>query len=116
MVGPGIAQAEYGGAMFIWPPRPIDNIWTDEHLDFTDTLEERLLAGAFVHSRQRHVAVVSPGPPRAAWRRLARRFGRKIVHLPLKRFSGQLIERLRTFHVLNGKDVRSYAANFIRET
>jgi hypothetical protein len=115
MVGPGIAQAEYGGAMFLWPPRPIADIWTDPGLDFADTLEERLLAGAFAHSRQRHVAVVSPGPPRAAWRRLARRFGRKIVHLPLKRFSGQLLERLRTFHVLNGKEVRSYAAQFIRE-
>jgi hypothetical protein len=116
MVGPGIAQAEYGGAMFLWPPRPIADVWTDRGLDFADTLEERLLAGAFAHSQERHVAVVSPGPPQGAWRRLARRFGRKIVHLPLKRFSGQLVERLRTFHVLNGKEVRSYAAQFIRET
>jgi hypothetical protein len=47
---------------------------------------------------------------------MAKRFGRKIVHLPLKRFSGQLVERLRQFHVLNGKEIRSYAAEFIRET
>ena len=53
--------------------------------------------------------------PAASWRRLARRYGRKIVHLPLKRFSGQLLERLRTFHVLNGKQVRSYAADYIRD-
>lgn len=115
MVGPGIAQAEYGGALFLFPPRPIADIWTDHRLDFTETLEERLLAGAFLHSNERHVAVVSPGAPRASWRRLARRFGRKIVHLPLKRFGGQLIERLRIFHVLNGKTVRSYAAQFIRD-
>ena len=115
LVGPGIAQAEYGGALFIFPPRPIPDVWTDPRLDFTDTLEERLLAAAFLHSRDRHVAVVSPKLPPASWRRLARRFGRKIVHLPLKRFSGQLIERLRTFHVLNGKRVRSYAADFIRD-
>ena len=31
-----------------------------------------------------------PGLPRASWRRLASKYGRKIVHLPLKRFSGQL--------------------------
>jgi hypothetical protein len=116
MVGPGVARAEYGGAMFLWPPRSIPDLWADPRLNLADTLEERLLAGAFLHSNERHVAVVSPCPPRAAWRRLARRFGRKIVHLPLKRFSGQLIERLRTFHVLNGKQVRSYAADFIRET
>jgi hypothetical protein len=115
LVGPGIAQAEYGGAFFLFPPRPIADIWTDPRLDFTDTLEERLLAGALINSRERYLAVVSAKPPPAAWRRLARRFGRKIIHLPLKRFSGQLIERLRQFHVLNGKWVRSYAAEFIRD-
>jgi hypothetical protein len=115
LIGPGIAQAQYGGALFIFPPRPIPDVWVDQRLDFTDTLEERLLAAAFLHSRDRHVAVVSPKLPPAAWRRLARKFGKKIVHLPLKRFSGQLLERLRTFHVLNGKHVRSYGADYIRD-
>jgi hypothetical protein len=114
-VGPGIAQAVYGGALFLFPPRSIPDVWTDKHLDFADTLEERLLAAAFLHSKERHVAVVGAMVPPASWRRLARKFGRKIVHLPLKRFSGQLLERLRTFHVLNGKQVRSYAADFIRD-
>jgi hypothetical protein len=116
LVGPGIAQAEYGGAFFVFPPRPIPDVWVDRRFDFTDTLEERLLAGALYHSRERHVALVSPKPPPASWRRLARRFGRKLVHLPLKRFSGQLLERLRRLHVLNGKHVRSYAADFIRDS
>ena len=115
MVGPGVAQAEYGGAMFLFPPRSIPDIWTDPRFDFADTLEERLLAGAFAHSKERHVAVVSARPPSATWRRLARKFGRKIVHLPLKRFNAPLVERLRRFHVLNGKVVRSYAADFIRD-
>jgi hypothetical protein len=115
LVGPGIAQAQYGGALFLFPPRQIPDIWTDKRLDFADTLEDRLLAAACLHSADRHIAVVSPKLPPAAWRRLARKFGRKIVHLPLKRFSGQLLERLRTFHVLNGKEVRSYAAEFIRD-
>lgn len=109
LVGPGIAQAEYGGAFFLYPPRPIPDIWLDRRLDFCDTLEERLLGGALLHT-------VSATPPLGAWRRLARRFGRKIIHIPLKRFGGQLVERLRTFHILNGKHIRSYAADFIRET
>ena len=116
LVGPGIAQADYGGALFLFPARSIPDVWTDPRLGFADTLEERLLAAAFLHSRERHVAIVSPRPPSASWRRLARRFGRKIVHLPLKRFGGQLIERLRRFHVLNGKVVRSYAVDFIRDS
>jgi hypothetical protein len=74
-----------------------------------------LLAAAFLHSSERHVAVVSPRAPMASWRRLARRYDRKIVYLPLKRFGGQVIERLRRFHILNGKTVRSYAAEFIRD-
>ena len=115
LVGPGIAQAQYGGALFIFPPRPIPDVWFDKRLDFADTLEERLLAAAFLHSKDKHVAVVSPMMPSAKWRQLARRFGRKIVHLPIKRFGGQLLERMRTFHVLNGKQVRSYAADFIRD-
>jgi hypothetical protein len=115
LVGPGIAQAEYGGALFLFPPRIIPEIWTDPRLQFADTLEEWLLEAAFLHSRDRHVAVVSPRLPAASWRRLARRHGRKIVHLPLKRFSGQLLERLRTFHILNGRQVRSYAADYIRD-
>ena len=53
LVGPGIAQAEYGGAMFLFPPRPIPDVWEDSRLDFADTLEERLLAAAFLHSREK---------------------------------------------------------------
>lgn len=116
LVGPGVAQAEYGGALFLFPPRPIPNIWDDPRLNAADTLEERLLSAALFHSRERHIALVSPKPPPSSWRRLAHRYGRKLVHLPLKRFSGQTVERLRRFHVLNGVEVRSYAADFIRDS
>lgn len=116
MVGPGIGQARYGGAFFLFPPRPILDIWRDPRLEFATTLEERLLAGAFINSRDRHVAVVSPGPLRASWRSLARRYGKVPIHLPLSRFSASMVDRLRTFHVLNGHEVRSYAADFIRGT
>jgi hypothetical protein len=115
-VGPGVARAEYGGAMFLYPPRAIPDIWDDPRLDFADTLEDRIVAGALLHSKERHVAVVSPRPPTSTWRRLARKYGCSLIHLPLSRFSGQTIERLRQFHVLNGKKVRSYAAEFIRDT
>ena len=115
MVGPGIGQAVYGGCSFIFPPRPIPDVWRDERFDFCRTLEERLLAGALFHSREKRVALVSPSPPLLAWRQLARRSGRQLVYLPLKRFSAATVDRLRRFHVLNGKEVRSYAARFIRE-
>lgn len=115
MIGPGIGQSAYGGAMFLFPPRVVPDIWEDPQFHFAQTLEERLLAGACAYSQERHVALVSPIPPKRAWLKIARRYGRNIIPIPLKRFSGQTIHRLRHFHVLNGHDIRSYAAQFIRE-
>lgn len=116
MAGPGIGVATYGGAMFLFPPRPVPEIWSDPRFDFVDTLEERLLAAACHYSRERHIAVLSHAPPGPGWRRLARRHKRKLVHVPLSRFSQETIERLRQVHVLNGQHVRSYAAHFIRRS
>ncbi len=115
MVGPGIGQATYGGCMMIFPPRPILNIWEDPRIFMGETLEEKLLEAAFLHSRERHVTVVSPGPPKAAWRRMCRQYKKRIIHIPLKRFSVQTIEKVRRFHVLNGKHIRSFATRFIQD-
>ncbi len=114
LVGPGIGRATYGGALFLFPPRPIADIWNDARLNFTTTLEERILAAACLHSHERRIALLSAAPPGAGWRRLARRYGRKFVHVPLGRFGQATIAQLRTVHVLNGRQVRSYAADFIR--
>jgi hypothetical protein len=37
------------------------------------------------------------------------------VHLPLNQFSDATVQQLRMVHVLNGREVRSYAAEFIRK-
>jgi len=113
-VGPGICLASYGGALFIYPPIAIPDIWNDHRLDFCETLEERLLAAACVHSQCPHIALVSNAPPGPAWRMLARKFKKTWVHLPLSRFSDSTIQQLRMVHVLNGQEVRSVAAEFIR--
>jgi hypothetical protein len=114
VVGPGIALATYGGAMFLFPPRDVKDIWRDRQFDYVDTLEERLLAGACVYSEQRHIALLSHAPPGAGWRRLAKKHGKKLVHVPLAHFSQETLQQLRMFHVLNGQQVRSYADHFIR--
>ena len=115
MVGPGIGAASYGGAMFLFPPRPIPEVWSNPQFDFTDTMEERLLAAACVYSECRHIAVLSESPPGPGWRRLAKKHGKKLIHVPIGRFSQETIQQLRIVHVLNGKQVRSYAAHFIRK-
>ena len=73
MVGPGVGQATYGGCMMMYPPRPIPNIWDDPRLLLSETVEEKLLEGAFAHSREKHITVVSPNLPPARWRQFGRR-------------------------------------------
>jgi hypothetical protein len=58
---------------------------------------------------------MSPNPPGANLRRLAKRFGKKLVHVPLSQFNDATIQQLRMVHVLNGKEVRSFASHFIRK-
>ena len=116
LVGPGIALATYGGAMFLFPPVGIPDIWHDPRLDFTETLEERLLAAACLHSECPQIALMSALPPGAGWRRLARRYKKKWIHVPLGQFGASTIQRLRMVHVLNGRQIRSFAAHFIRES
>ena len=88
VVGPGICQATYGGCMFLFPPRPVPEVWQDPRFDFCDTLEERLLAAGCYHSQHKHIAVLSESPPGIAFRKIARRFGRKLVHVPLRSHGG----------------------------
>lgn len=115
LVGPGIAVATYGGALFLYPPIAIADVWDDRKIDFATTLEERLIAAACLHSRGSQVAVLSSLPPGAAWRRIARRFKTHLIHVPINSFSDEHIQQLRIVHVLNGKHVRSYAEQFIRK-
>jgi hypothetical protein len=112
-IGPGIARAKYGGVLFVFPPRDFPDIWIDPRLPRKGPLDDRLIAAAVFHSRQPHIAVVSPKPLKSSWKTMAKRRGKRLVHLPLSRFSGRLLDRLRTVHVLNGKEIRSYAARFI---
>lgn len=101
--------------MFLYPPVAIPDIWHDPRLHFADVLEERLVGAACLHSRQRQIALLSPKPPSASFRRIARRFRRQLVHIPLTSFNDAMVQQLRMVHVLNGQHVRSYAEHFIRK-
>ena len=116
IVGPGIGQATYGGCLFLYPPRAIPDLWTDPRFEGIDSSPEHtLIRGALFHSVERRIVLVSPNPPLPQWRKMARQQKKQIVHVPLKRFSPGVVDRLRQFHVLNGREVRSYASKFIRD-
>ena len=114
-VGPGIAMATYGGTMMLFPPIAIPDIWRDPRLEFARTLEDRLVAAACLHAREKQIALLSPQAPSAIFRQIARRFHRTLVHIPLSQFNDALVQQLRMVHVLNGREVRSFAAHFIRK-
>jgi hypothetical protein len=113
-IGPGICSATYGGAMFLFPPRRIPEIWREPMFDFTTTLEERLIAAACRFAVHRHVALLSPLAPGYSWKRIARLYGKRLVHVPLGQYSDSTVQQLRLVHVLNGMEVRSYASSFIQ--
>ncbi|HCS53767.1 MAG TPA: hypothetical protein DIW81_19630, partial [Planctomycetaceae bacterium] len=70
------------------------DIWRDSRFDFVDTLEERLIVAGAHHSREKHIALLSEKPPGIAWKKLAQRSGKKIIHVPLNKFSQQTIQQL----------------------
>jgi hypothetical protein len=115
VIGPGIAVATYGGVMFLFPPVSIPDVWTDPLLDDASDMEERIIAAACFHSNEKHVALLSPKAPGSRWRAIAKRFRKRLVHIPLSQFNDALVQQLRTVHVLNGKEVRSFAEHFIRK-
>jgi hypothetical protein len=115
LVGPGIAMATYGGAMFLFPPVAIADIWQDPRLYFAEQLEERLIAAACLHARERQVALLCERSPNAKWRSIAKRFQKQLIHVPMNHFNDALLQQLRMVHVLNGQQVRSYAERFIRK-
>ncbi|MDB4338924.1 hypothetical protein OAF09_00920 [bacterium] len=115
LVGPGIGMGTYGGALFLYPPKAIPDIWQDPRLDYCETLEERLLSASCLHSAGKEIALLSALPPGAGWRKLAKRYRKRLVHIPLSSFSDEHIQQLRRVHVLNGTEVRSYADEFIRK-
>ena len=73
-----------------------------------------MLAAACLHSDCPHVPLLSAYPPGAGWRRLARHFHKKWIHVPLNHFSDSTVQQLRMVHVLNGRQIRTFAAHFIR--
>ena len=113
MVGPKIGRSEYGGFLMTYPPGRMFHVFEDPYFDDATTKAERLLYAAIDYSSERSIVYVAPKPPRAKLTALARRAGRQIVYLPLGQLSPATLRKLRVFHVLDGRAVRSYADKYI---
>jgi hypothetical protein len=110
LVAPGIYRAEYGGFMLTWPRGRLGDVWHDPAYDpWVRTRPERLLLGALDHSPHPVVVFVARRSPGTRLLALARRMGRRIVHVPPGTLSRDRLRRLRQFHVLAGPHLRPLA-------
>jgi hypothetical protein len=113
MIGPGVARAWYGGLSLLFPPRSIPNIFEiTQNMDLR-TMAERLTYGALVFSKERNVAFIAARKPTIRLKAMARDQKKHLIWVPISSFSTETLRRLRRFHVLNGKIVRSWATHFI---
>ena len=116
LIGPGIAESEYGGLSLLFPPRPVRNVFDFPQEEFGfRSLAEQLLYGGLLNSEERSVAYVSARKPGLRMKRMAAGLKKKLVWVPMAAFSAETLRRLRKFHILNGKHVRAWAARYIPE-
>lgn len=113
VVGPGISRCEYGGFMMSYPPRRVVNVWSDPDYDDCRSKAEVLLMAAIDYAVKPLVAYVAAKPPRSWMKSFARRYGKKIVYIPIGQLSPITLNKLRVFHVLDGRDRRDIADEYI---
>ncbi|MCZ6747828.1 MAG: hypothetical protein O7D96_00955 [SAR324 cluster bacterium] len=113
VVGPGISRCEYGGFVMSYPPRRMFDVWADPFFDAARTKAERLLLAGLDYCEQRYVVYIAEKPPRAWFRSLATRMDKQLVYIPIGQVPRATISRIRTFHVLEGHNVREYAGEYI---
>lgn len=113
VVGPGISRCEYGGFMMSYPPRRMLDIWSDQ--DYQDCISkaEVLLMAAIDYAVKPLIVYVASKPPRSIMKSFARRFGKKVVYIPIGQLSPITLNKLRVFHVLDGHDKREIAGEYI---
>ena len=113
VVGPGISRCEYGGFMMSYPPRRLMDVWTDPDYSTCQSKSEVLLMAAIDYAVQPIITYVASKPPRSLIKSYAKRFGKKVVYLPIGQLSPVTLNKLRIFHVLDGKDKRGIAGEYI---
>ena len=114
VVGPGIMRATYGGFLLTSPPGRLFDVWRDSEYAGAREKAEVLLMAAVDYSHETIVVHAGADPPPERLRRHAAARGKRIVHVPLGSLSPNTLRRLRTVHVLAGRDKRAIARDYVR--
>lgn len=113
LIGPGISRCRYGGFMLSSPPRRLFDIWSDPSYKELASKAEILLAAAIDYAVKPVIVYVAAKPPKEKIKHLAQWYGKKIAYIPIGQLSAIELERLRTFHVLDGHKRREGAEEYI---
>ena len=113
IAGPGIFRCQYGGLLLTHPPGRLHDIWTDEYYqDFTNPAD-RLLVAALEYNEKKAVVHLAKKPPHPKLISLAGRMGQKIIYIPITTIDPVTLGRVRRFHVLDSRERRNDAGDFI---
>ena len=113
MDGPGISRCQYGGFMLSYPPMRVYDVWKDDFFSGARNKPERLLMAAIDYCLEKHVVYVAAAPPTGWCRSIAERYGKNIIYIPIGTIPPATLKKIRKFHVLDGHQVRDYAAQYI---
>lgn len=113
LIGPGVARCTYGGLSLLFPPVQIPSAFElTENMNFSK-LSHRLTYGALAFTQEKAIAYISNKKPDLKTKKMASKFKKSLIWIPLSSFSNETMQKIRKFHILNGHEVRSWAKNFI---
>lgn len=113
IVGPGISRCEYGGFMMSYPPRRMYDVWSDPDYNSCRNKAEVLLMAAIDYAIKPLIVYVASAAPRGMLKSFAKRFGKKIIYIPIGQLGPTTLNKIRVFHVLDGRDKRPIADEYI---
>lgn len=117
LIGPGISKSYFGGYASLMPPQGPHNVWAEyEILKMNETVtkySELLLYSAIHYSVDRYLGYIAPNPPSEVLKRFAHKKGVEIIYVALNSFSSDTVNKLRHFHVLGDKRLRTIADRYI---
>lgn len=117
LVGPGISKCYFGGYASLMPPQAPYDVWRDyKKLKAEGIIEnyaDLLLYTAIIYSVDKYLGYVAPKPPSNVLKELSKNYSVEIIHIPLTNFSSETLRKLRHFHVLGNRRLRSIAKDYI---
>lgn len=117
LVGPGISKCYFGGYASLMPPQGPHDVWRDyrelKEEGIVKNYADLLLYTAIIYSVDKYLGYIAPKPPSNILKEISKTRSVEIVHVPLANFSSETLRKLRHFHVLGNRRLRSVAKDYI---